>query len=1613
MASSSDGDDFADDEESPETSFSDEQLWQEVDSYVQRFEEAWQKGGQPNIDDFLPPGDRPALYRAVLIELVEVELERRFVKCGERGRWEDYLKRYPQLAVNPTMNFVLPHPETSHVAVPEEVGGYRIEKTLGRGSFGVVYLAHDDQLSRHVAIKVPHPKLVARPEDAAPYRDEARMVASLNHSNIVPVYHVGSTPNHPFFIVSKFIKGGTLARRIRLFRPSVREAAKLVSVVAGALHHAHCQGLVHRDIKPGNILLERPARRGQPSVAYVADFGLALREKDFGKGATFVGTVPYMSPEQARGEGNRVNGRSDIFSLGAVFYELLTGVRPFPADTVEGILDQIKNADVRPPRQKEDSIPLELERICLKALARRASERYTTAKDFADDLRVFLAEAFAEAKSRAVPTPDEPPVKIVPKGLRSFEAQDADFFLELLPGPRDRYGLPDSVRFWKTRIEEMDADDTFAVGLMYGPSGCGKSSLVKAGLLPLLHKDVRAIYVEATARDTETRLLNSLRKRCSALPFHLGLKDTLAAIRRGEKIPDNKKVLVVLDQFEQWLHANGGRENRELVEAIRQCDGARVQCILMVRDDFWLAVSRFLKELEVPLLEGHNSALVDLFDLDHAKKVLVAFGRAFGKLPENLGETTKEQKQFLEQAITGLAQEGKVICVRLAVFAEMMKGKTWSPAALRAVGGTTGVGVTFLEETFSADTSPPEHRYYQKAVRPVLKALLPESGTDIRGSMRSYDELLEASGHRRSSKDFDNLIRILDSEVLLITPTDREGMEDDCGDHALHMLPTSSEELPAGNGADGHVRRKKYYQLTHDYLVHSVRDWLARKQKETRRGRAELVLADRAAVWHARPENRQLPSLSQWLQIRCLTRKNTWTPFQRKMMRRATLYHSIRGLLVGLLAVAGAFWIAHWHNQKTEFIGGLVARLVDAQIEDVPKVLSDMEPYRGSVHPKLVEIVRAPSSSAKAKLRASIALLPVDPDQMEYVYDRLLDAEPAEVRVLRDALTSHGPQLKDRLWPLVTMPKKGKEQEQLRAAAALAQFDPDPQRWGKVSGKVVENLVSVNLASLKFWTVLFRPVKAQLISPLSDVFRDRKPERAAERTLATMLIAEYGGEKTQLLADLLMDADEKQFPFLYPKLKEHGDVGVTFLKGEIDKQPNELDDEKARVQLAKRQANAAVTILRIAGPVTVWPMLKHRPDPTVRSYLIHRLGPLGADAREIIKRVDVEGDVEVRRALTLSLGAFKDAELPERPALIEWLSDIYEKEPDAGLHAAAEWVLRTLGQSDRIKQIQDRLRMAEQQILKDYRTKSGGVCRWYVNGQGQTMVVIPGPIEFIMGSPAKEPGRRQNELQFKVRIPRTFGIAAKAVTVGEYRHFKKDHPLTEHIGPIDDYPVTHVSWYEAAAYCNWLSRKEGIPPDQWCYETTDQPILGVSTVGLMGSLFGQGPLQATYGFFPWTAEITPFVKVVTKLREKYLDLAGYRLPTEAEMECATRAGAVTNRHYGESDELLEKYGWFVPNSGGRIGPVGSLKPNDFGFFDMHGNVWCWCQESRQDYPQEKGAFADKEHALDINPEKARALRGGAHTDHAPNIRSAGRWHQLPGDNSRIIGFRLARTIPGE
>jgi formylglycine-generating enzyme required for sulfatase activity len=775
-------------------------------------------------------------------------------------------------------------------------------------------------------------------------------------------------------------------------------------------------------------------------------------------------------------------------------------------------------------------------------------------------------------------------------------------------------------------------------------------------------------------------------------------------------------VLLVIDQFEQWLHGRTDKGRRELVEALRQCDGGQVQCLLLVRDDFWLGVSRFLDELEIPLNQGHNTGLVDLFDVRHARQVLAEFGRAFDRLPAvGSRELTTAESDFLDRAVAGMSEEGRVISVRLALFAEMVKDRPWTSESLHAVGGSAGIGVAYLEETFCSRAANPQNRMHERAARAVLESLLPDAGSPIKGSIRAYSELLDVSGYGRNPRAFKELMRILDSETRLLTPAE------------------SPVEEPFKYGPDSGIR---YYQLTHDYLVPSLRSWLKGKQLSTRSGRAELRLAERARLWNARPEGRQLPSLWEWLTIRLLTRRDGWSRSQRRMMHVAARRH------------------------------------------------------------------------------------------------------------------------------------------------------------------------------------------ATVVS-----------------TLAAMLLAflMVGTELTTLAKDIL----------------------VWF------------------------RAGTAPIWLAFGQEERIWPLLLRTEDPTLRTHLVHQLDTLLIDPDELVARQAEEDDASVRRALLLAVGEMgQQVSSDAAPSLamhrrepsqelVDRLVELYHRDTDPGIHSAAEWALRRHGQGE----VVERMRYS-------FPGQLPGDRQWYVTSTGHTMMVIPGPVQFLMGSPASEAGRQEDEHLRVAHIRRSFSIASKETTIDQFRAFLADHPAlgTAGMPPANEspwVPQTGVSWYQAAAYCNWLSRREGIPESQWCYlpNADREYAAGMS------------------------------------IAEDASELRGYRLPTEAEWEYACRAGCSTAWFFGKSDLYLPQY--VVGSSSNRLQPLdaGWRKPNDFGLFDMLGNAAEWCQDRYDPAPsrvRDIGMYGRGGRVVD---QELRVARGGSFQDLASNTRCATRASARAGDSQADFGFRVARSYP--
>jgi WD40 repeat protein/tRNA A-37 threonylcarbamoyl transferase component Bud32 len=382
-----------------------------------RFEAAWQAGTRPRIEDYLASLPEPE-RAALLHELLAIELGYR-LRHGERPSLEEYAPRFPDhlaglqaafaavpvsepsaadghaLPLTPTLltpeggaNAThLPGPRAAANDLPH-VAGYEVLGVLGRGGMGVVYKAREVKLNRLVALKMVLAGAHAGPEALARFQREAEAVACLQHPLIVRIYAVGEHDGLPYLAL-EFLEGGSLSQKLDGTPLTPRVAAALVEKLARAIDAAHERGVIHRDLKPANILL---TAEGEPKVA---DFGLA-KQLDSATGpqtrtGAVLGTPSYMAPEQAEGRSQALGPATDVYALGAILYEALTGRPPFKAETALETLTQVVMQEVVPPSRLQPKVPRDLETICLKCLEKAPPRRYATAQAVAADLQRYLA----------------------------------------------------------------------------------------------------------------------------------------------------------------------------------------------------------------------------------------------------------------------------------------------------------------------------------------------------------------------------------------------------------------------------------------------------------------------------------------------------------------------------------------------------------------------------------------------------------------------------------------------------------------------------------------------------------------------------------------------------------------------------------------------------------------------------------------------------------------------------------------------------------------------------------------------------------------------------------------------------------------------------------------------------------------------------------------------------------------------------------------------------------------------------------------------------------------------------------------------------------------------
>jgi formylglycine-generating enzyme required for sulfatase activity len=546
-------------------------------------------------------------------------------------------------------------------------------------------------------------------------------------------------------------------------------------------------------------------------------------------------------------------------------------------------------------------------------------------------------------------------------------------------------------------------------------------------------------------------------------------------------------------------------------------------------------------------------------------------------------------------------------------------------------------------------------------------------------------------------------------------------------------------------------------------------------------------------------------------------------------------------------------------------------------------------------------------------LHLSLALLPVDRAQADYLSDRLLAGDPAEVLAIRTLLTTQAEAVTSRLWSILEDPEANPSRR-LRAACFLAAHAADDHRWAEVAPDLMTILAAENAFHLKDWAATLHPVASALLPALAEV-----------------VIARRAGSEQRLMAEL------------YAEFATDSKVGFAPLEAVLSETTE--DTPTAQTALARRQASAAAALAAVDRWERVWPLLRHTDDPTLRSYLIERLGKGCADAADVIEHLnpDFEPDPSVRRAVLFILGELPEDRLPsnQRQRLAAKVVALDQEEPDPGTRAAADWLLRQWGHFPAVK-ASDEEPMNPAMVL-----------------------VSPGEITVT----------DQDGQARMIRVEKPFRLAVHEVTIAEFRRFRPEHAWDKRSGVAEDCPVNEVSWYDAAAYCNWLSRETGLSSDQCCYEPNDQ---GQYSAGM-------------------------------KIKPRALNLPGFRLPTAAEWEFACRSGAKSVWSFGNGVDLLDRYGWTMSNSGIRSHPVRTLRPNELGLFDSHGNVWEWCQD-RVDFRGIEMPLEAGESEV-VRDDAFRPLRGGTFLNDPVNVGSAAAIWNPPGNHTGADGFRVARTVP--
>ena len=642
-----------------------------------------------------------------------------------------------------------------------------------------------------------------------------------------------------------------------------------------------------------------------------------------------------------------------------------------------------------------------------------------------------------------------------------------------------------------------------------------------------------------------------------------------------------------------------------------------------------------------------------------------------------------------------------------------------------------------------------------------------------------------------------------------------------------------------------------------------------------------------------------------------------------------------------------------------------VNKILESGASILQSALENSDKEFSLTRPLLEQQLSEMKENGPAKTRVLLALLPANPSYALELVDPMLAANPQDFLVIRQRLAPYSDILIPILVQKSTLLPDADNAMSLRIAGALAMWSPSLPLLDKMMFKLVEKLVTQDLIYLQEWAEIFKPLQKLLIHGLVSFGQDSS-KSSSSRSYANAIALEYATDNERVLFHLFVSADKSKAKTILQKIVPLKDKMTPYLK-RVRAAVVPSNNPQERLNSEIRKGMAASLQLALEDPEG-FSIFTNTVDATSSTLVQSFVGELGVSPHMLFEKIQKETDQGTRTALVLALGdlSLEDVSETAKKQWMDYFLELYQNQPDSGLHGALDWILRQkLGQSPACdKSMQVRVQGSE------------AVKNWSVNLLGQCFINIKGPVKFFMGSPTDEPDRVENEKLHESLIPRSFALSQKLVTVEQYLKFNPSFPATRSHAKVADKPVAGISWYQAAKYCNWLSEQEKIPQSHWCYLPNQN---GQYAAGM-------------------------------RIANDFLNKKGYRLPTEAEWEYCARAGTKTAWYFGDDGSQIDHFAYYQLNSNNQIWPVGQLKPNALGFFDISGNLYQWTQDILQSYGDSPVIEDSKVDLRVVDDMSSRVLRGGAFYYPKDILRSAHRGGLKPDQSSDGSGFRIAKTL---